>query len=125
MAGIMSNLIGEFPAGETVSPDRVHTDRVMCNQDQILDDTAEIKGMIAEIKGMIKGLRQRFSWEEKASDSGIQIAAGPTTVTRYGFLMSVCSVPTPQGIVFAFVLQDEVTNKFAILSPDLVKSAPL
>lgn len=75
---------------------------------------------VNQIKSLVK---KRFSWEEKITDSGIQIAGGPTSVTHYGELLSVCSVQTPQGLAFAFILQDESSKKLAILSPDMIKPA--
>jgi hypothetical protein len=81
--------------------------------DLLLKEVNEIKGIVSK----------RFSWEEKATESGIQIAGGPTTITHYGELLGFTSVNTPQGIAFAFVLQDESNKKFAILSPDLIKPA--
>jgi len=74
---------------------------------------------VSEIKSIVA---KRFAWEEKITESGIQIAGGSTSVTHYGLLLGVCSVPTPQGLAFAFVLQDEVSKKIAILSPDMIKA---
>jgi hypothetical protein len=83
----------------------------------------KIDALTTEISELKKVVGQKYTWEEKASESGIQIVGGPTTIQHRGLLKGVCAVPTPQGLVFAFILQDEVTNKFAILSPDLIKPA--
>jgi hypothetical protein len=78
---------------------------------------------VLELKSALQKLTARYQWEEKTTETGIQIAGGPTTIAKTGILRGVCVLPTPQGLGFAFVLQDEASNRFAILSPDLVKPA--
>jgi hypothetical protein len=36
-------------------------------------------------------------WQEKVTESGIEIAGGPTTVARRGFVISSNAFPIPQG----------------------------
>lgn len=82
---------------------------------------AKLDAMLTEIQELKKNVVQRYSWEEKATDSGIQIAGGPTTVTHVGVLKSMTAVPTPQGVAVLFLLKDENSNKLAILPPEMVK----
>lgn len=91
---------------------------------QILTRLAAIEGQLSLIVATLSKTNARYQWEEKVTETGIQIAGGPTTITKIGLLRGVTALPTPQGLAFAFVLQDETSNKFAILSPELIKPAP-
>ena len=78
---------------------------------------------VADLKIAIKNQTKRYSWEERATESGIQIAGGPTTVTHYGLFRGVAAIPTPQGIAVAFILEDESNGRINVLSTELVKQA--
>jgi len=81
---------------------------------------ARLDALLQEVRDLKQSVKCRYSWEEKATDSGIQIAGGPTTVTHTGVLKAVTSLPTPQGIAILFVLQDDASGKFAIMPPEMV-----
>jgi len=90
----------------------------MSSEDQIKSLSQQIQDLAAEVKT----LRQRFSWEEKETESGIQIAGGPTTVTRTGTYMGTTAIPTQQGIAVVMILREDLTGRLAMLSPELLKS---
>jgi hypothetical protein len=81
----------------------------------------KLEALMAEVAEIKKVVLQKYAWDEKVSESGIQIAGGPTTVEHQGYFKGAVAVPTPQGVVFAFVLQDEISGKFAILGPEFVR----
>jgi hypothetical protein len=76
---------------------------------------------ISDLKEEVKKLQQRFSWEEKETETGIKIAGGPTTITRTGTYLGTTSIPTPQGIAVVMILKEDHTGRLAMLSPELLK----
>ena len=46
----------------------------------------------------------RVSWEDKKTDSDIQIVGGPTTITKNGTVASIMMLMTDQGPVPAAVI---------------------
>jgi hypothetical protein len=85
-----------------------------------IKDITDIKESLNKLSGQ---LTQRYYWEEKSTDSGIQLSAGPTTVKHYGIFKGACAVPTPNGLMFAFVLQRDDGKGFAIVDAAMVRPA--
>jgi len=65
---------------------------------------------------------RKVEWEDKQSESGIQLAGGPTTVTRYGHIMTATILQTsPTQASIMLLIQEDVGGKFYVLAPDQVK----
>ena len=58
----------------------------------------------------------RIKWQNKVSDSGIQIANGPTTVEKFGTVLSVVPVSSSPGqLSFLFLVNPDDTDGFAVV----------
>lgn len=52
------------------------------------DSQQQILKKIEEIEASVKKSQNWVNWEDKATASGIEIAGGPTTITRTGRIVS-------------------------------------
>ncbi len=82
---------------------------------------AKLADIEKKLDVLLKSVNPEYQWEEKVTSTGIQLAGGPTTITKIGYLKGFSTLPTPQGLAIAMLLQEKDTGKFAILSPELVK----
>lgn len=88
-----------------------------------MDKLTEIEKRLESIETALKNANKRFSWEEKVTESGIQLAGGPTTVVKTGTLIAAAPIPVGPGqISLAFVLSDDA-GKIYVIPAEAVKPA--
>lgn len=65
---------------------------------------------------------KKVSWQEKTAASGIQIASGPTTVTKTGVILGVNVVPTsPTQVGAVFIVKVDDSDQIAIIDSQFIK----
>lgn len=117
---------------ETIEKMNERLDTLIATQEQLLINVTalvaankEMSEQLADMNTVLSRVGARYVWEEKLSQAGIQLMPGSTTARRTGTLVGVTAFPQPApngqvALSFAFVLKDDITGKFAILSPDLL-----
>jgi hypothetical protein len=81
----------------------------------------ELSKKLDDLTALVKMSVKRVSWEEKRTDSGIELVGGPTTVTHVGTVVSTTMLQSQQGMAIAYIILDD-NGKFAVLSPEMTKS---
>lgn len=82
----------------------------------------ELNSRLEGVEKALKNQNVRYSWEEKTTDSGIQLAGTTASVTRTGVLLAAVPIPVgPQQMTIAFVLAEDVTGKIAMVPLEQVK----
>lgn len=69
-----------------------------------------------------KKIENRVSWEDKVSESGIQIAGGPTTVTRYGRMLSTIPLQNgPTSLAIMAVIRRDYDGQISVVDMSQLK----
>lgn len=69
----------------------------------------ELRKEVAELKKKPSGIR--VSWQDKVSESGIQLTGGNTTIPRFGTVCSAVAIPVgPNQIGTIFLVKRDGDN---------------
>jgi len=73
-------------------------------------------------------MRTKVEWKEKTTSSGIELAGGPTTIERTGWLINSFMFPAPSqggmGFIVTFLVEREDTHETVIVNGMDCKTYP-